>query len=378
MKWNLLIILVLVLLLVSGCSPKPSNSTSPIPAQTQTATPAQSPITQSIKPIPPSSELPETSPTPSQTTTPAATDLAPTPETIPSSTVTPQAPIPIIDAHSQVCPEDLGKTTQLMDQAGVSCTILSAAMTSTAGIITPDELASFADKYPGRVIPAVRTKLGTGEKDKELLEKQVNLPQYRAIAEFLMYHDAELGKPQKSRQVIAHTNDTNFQLALQYALDKNWPFIMHIEFVAAGAQRDQFMTELEALLVKYPEHSFVLIHSQLDSENHRRLIESHNNIYFNMAGSNGNVEEATSNSPWTNMLDNGHFATGWKQLMIDHPDRFILGLDTVWPGQWGQFYLHEVATWREAIRDLPVDVAHAFAHGNAERLWHLPPLTSAP
>jgi hypothetical protein len=71
------------------------------------------------------------------------------------------------------------------------------------------------------------------------------------------------------------------------------------------------------------------------------------------------------------MFDGRNLSADWKQLMIKHPDRFIMGFDMVFPEMWGQFYLGQVALWREAIKQLPVEVAHAFAHGNAERLWHL-------
>jgi hypothetical protein len=74
------------------------------------------------------------------------------------------------------------------------------------------------------------------------------------------------------------------------------------------------------------------------------------------------------------MFDGRNLSADWKQLMIDHPDRFILGFDMVFPEMRGQFYLREVAVWREAIKELPVEVAHALAPGNAERRWHLPPL----
>jgi len=31
----------------------------------------------------------------------------------------------------------------------------------------------------------------------------------------------------------------------------------------------------------------------------------------------------------------------------------------------------KVKLWRTAIGELPLEVAHAFAHGNVERLWRL-------
>ena len=158
------------------------------------------------------------------------------------------------------------------------------------------------------------------------------------------------------------------QAALNFALDKEWPFIVHIEFAAAGSQRDEFMTELKTLLVQYPEHPFVLIHmGQLDPATVQQLIEAHGNIYFITAG----TTPAYANGPWTIMFDGRNLSEDWKQLMIQHPDRFILGFDMVFADMWGPFYLGQVKLWKEAIKELPLEVVHTFAHGNAERLWHL-------
>lgn len=273
--------------------------------------------------------------------------------------------IPIIDAHSQVDQYvELEKVIQLMDQGGVACTILS-----TRGTVRPEELVSFADNYQGRIIPAVRTKgymQKEGDEYYKLLKKQVNMHQYGAMAEVLMYHAQ---KGELAPLIVVQPDDEMVQAALDYALGQKWPFIAHIEFAAAGSLRDVFMTKFEALLVRYPEHPFVLIHmGQLDCDGVRRLIEAHPNIYF--------ITARTTNIVYpyylpTKMFDGDHLSTDWKQLMIEYPDRFIMGFDMVWARDWGQFYLYEIALWREAIKELPVEVAHAFAHGNAERLWHL-------
>lgn len=59
---------------------------------------------------------------------------------------------------------------------------------------------------------------------------------------------------------------------------------------------------------------------------------------------------------------------------MQHPDRFIFALDNVWGTHWKEFYLDQMEYWRKAMNDLPHDVAHAVAHGNAERLWGIPTL----
>ncbi|MFC2021758.1 amidohydrolase family protein [Chloroflexota bacterium] len=253
-----------------------------------------------------------------------------------------------------------------MDEGGIAGTILS-----TRGTVTPEELVSFADSYSGRIVPAVRTKGYMEEKDDKyykLLKKQVNMEQYGAMAEVLIYHAQ---KGDKAPLVVYDPDGEKVQASLDYTLDKNWPFVPHIEFAAAGAQRDELMSKLEALLVRYPKYPFILIHmGQLDHITVGQLIDAHENIYFITSHSNL-IVASESGQPWTNMFDGERLLADWKQLMIDYPDRFILGFDNVFAEHWGQFYLDQVALWREAIKELPVDVAHAFAHGNAERLWNL-------
>jgi predicted TIM-barrel fold metal-dependent hydrolase len=289
--------------------------------------------------------------------------------------------IPIIDAHSQVPHryEEIEQVIQLMDQGGVARTILSSR-----GPVTPKQLVSFASKYPGRIIPAVRTKKRLyRENDKrfyKFLKKQVNMPEFKAMAEVLMYHAQKGLNRVRVPQVIVHPDDERVQAALKYARKKKWPFVVHIEFRRTGSLRGVFMTEFEALLVKYPKHPFVLIHmGQLDLAGVRRLIETHKNIYFITSHSTSLPASPLrvvkrSEDPRTKMFDGDHLAAEWRKLMIEHPDRFILGFDNVWPEHWGQFYLDRIKLWRGAIKELPPEVAHAFAHGNAERLWRLPPL----
>ena len=289
--------------------------------------------------------------------------------------------IPFIDAHSQVHHryEDLDEVIRLMDQGGVARTILSSR-----GPVTAKQLVSFASKYPGRIIPAVRTKhrfyRENDERFDKFLKKQANMPQFGAMAEVLMYHAQKGLRRVRAPQVIVYPDDERVQVALKYAMERKWPFVVHIEFRRAGLLRDEFMNGFEALLTRYRKHPFVLMHmGQLGHADVRRLIEAHDNIYFitshsTSIGASPIADVKESEDPRTNMFDGDHLSAGWKQLMIEYPDRFILGFDNVWPEHWGQYYLDQIKLWRQAIKELPVEVAHAFAHGNAERLWHLPPL----
>ena len=279
--------------------------------------------------------------------------------------------IPIIDAHSQIDQfVNLESVIELMDQAGVRRTILS-----TRGTVTPEELVSFATRHPGRIFPAVRTKGRIYEENDEKyyqrLQQQVNIPEFAAMAEVLMYHAQ---KGQRASEVVVYPNDERVRAALAYALEKDWPFVVHIEFAAAGPLKDDFMAQLEALLSRHPSHPFVLIHmGQLEHDAVRRLIEAHSNVFFIASHSNPIIVQR-SNQPWIDMFDGDVLSAEWKELIISYPDRFILGFDNVWAEHWGQSYLDQVMLWRRAIEELPDVVAHAFFHRNAERLWNLSPI----
>jgi hypothetical protein len=92
-----------------------------------------------------------------------------------------------------------------------------------------------------------------------------------------------------------------------------------------------------------------------------------------MVSHSNTVTVSQSNQPWVNLFAGEELKPAWKDLIIQHPDRFVLNFDNVFEEHWGPYYLEQVALWRKTLQQLPADVAHAIAHGNAERLWHLPP-----
>jgi predicted TIM-barrel fold metal-dependent hydrolase len=293
----------------------------------------------------------------------------------------------LIDAHSQFDNEvSFDQVINLIDQGGISRIILSVR-----GGRNPLDAANLADLHPERVIPAVRTKGGAYQDIDRLVEYlsilagQVSSDRFKAMAEVLLYH-AQKGN--RAPKVVVRGNDPRVQAALDHAKEQGWPFIVHIEFAAAFADTEdpsletelfptmghQFMADLEDLLSENPNHPFVLIHmGQLESDAVRGLIESHDNIYFMTSHANRIVIKE-SEQPWINMFDGNRLAPDWEALVIEYPDRFILGFDNVFVEHWSEFYLDQIALWRRAFKWLPLQVAEALAHENAERLWNLPPL----
>ncbi len=166
------------------------------------------------------------------------------------------------------------------------------------------------------------------------------------------------------------------QAAFKAALQRKWPFIADYAFQAPGSDRRRDKAELEAVLRANPTHPFALIHmDQVEAERAKWMLENHANVFFITSHSNP-VSTSRSRQPWVNMFDGQILKAEWRVLIICFPRRFILAFDNVFAGHWGAFYLAQAAVWRHALEQLPADVAHLVAHGNAERLWNLPPTSS--
>ena len=273
-----------------------------------------------------------------------------------------------IDAHSQVDHNvvPLNKVISLMDSAGVRQTILSAR-----GNIKGKTLLKLSKESPGRITPAVRTKgkpYDTGSKKYyELLKKQIATKQYHAIAEVLLYHAK---KGNKAPEVIVYPDDKRIQVALNYTIENSWPFVVHIEFASLhGEKRKKFMRAFKQMLNQHPEQPFILTHmGQLSKNRCLRLIKNHKNVYFHTGWTNP-VAVESSNQPWTNVFKGDRLAPEWKDLFIQYPNRFIFALDNVFAEHWSDFYRKQMNYWKRGLAELPTDVAHLIAHGNAERLW---------
>lgn len=284
----------------------------------------------------------------------------------------------LIDAHGQIDETvDFQTAIHLMDQAGIRSVILTPV-----GRRKPQEIVQFSRQYPSRVLPSVRTKIpayldNSGDLD-QALRRQADSGNFVAMAELLMYHAAKRRGAAENRalQTIIYPTDPRVQTALQLAIEKKWPLVLHIEFSSPSIQdRGRFMKELEGMLDARPEEPFVLTHmGQLRAAEVQRLIEAHPNIYFLTSRSDPLIirQAGKGRQPWVNMFQGSGLAREWRRLMVGYPERFALAFDNVWPEYWSDLYVERARLWRHALGELPTSVARAVAHGNAERLWNIP------
>jgi len=285
--------------------------------------------------------------------------------------------IPMIDAHSQAERDtELSDIVPWMNKAGVSRTLLA----SRHGL-SWREIIALAERHPGCITPSVRTKGSDYSENTpkyyKRLRRQLESGAFGAIAELLIYH-AEKGD--KAPEVYVAFESPQVKTAVDEAIERGWPVIVHIEFAEIGSGgggvpgRAELMANLKAFLSRHQDHPVALIHmGQLEAKDARRLIEAHGNVHFLTSHANPIVIES-SRQPWIDMFhhDRQRLAADWRALVIEHPSRFILAFDNVWPEHWGDFYLDQAKLWQKALSELPSNVAHAIAHENAERLWKLP------
>jgi len=274
-----------------------------------------------------------------------------------------------IDAHSQVDTEiGLDEVLKLMDGAGITRTILSAR-----GRRDAEDIAELAESHPDRITAAVRTKsrhyFKNSGKYYKKLEDQLNDGRFGAMAELLLYHAQ---KGDNAPEVKLFPGDAQVQAAVSAACKRGWPVIVHIEFAAlSSGARKRYWAVLKEFLNDSANCPVALIHmGQLYADDVRAALSRHPNLYFLTSHSNP-IATGRSQQPWINMFDNRDLAPAWVEIMIAHPDRFIFAVDNVWEDQWRNGYREQVDLWRRALGNLPPQIAHAIAHGNAEKLWKL-------
>ena len=283
-----------------------------------------------------------------------------------------------IDAHSQY---DQYVTAEVDVIPAMERNNVRAVILANRGNVPWDRPLTDAANYPGRIIPAIRSKGGAYNENRwddyvNFISRQSNARdshgnrQFQASAEVLIYHAA---KSATIPEVIVPLNDPRPLKVFDICREEGWPYIIHIEFAGlADNERREYMKNLEAFISSYPDMNFVLIHmGQLTVGGVMQLIVRHDNIYFATSHSDPTTTDF-SDIPWTELFKNEQLAPEWKKVFMLFPDRFVFSLDRVFYTHWDK-YDQSMNYWRDAINSLPYDVAHKLAHGNAEKLWNIEP-----
>jgi len=249
-------------------------------------------------------------------------------------------PRPIVDAHihyshdtwSVVPPPEAIKVLRL---AGVKKAFVSSS--------SDDGTQMLHKAAPDLIVPVLRPyrrrgEIGTWVRDPTIVphvEARLKAYTYAGIGEFHVFGaDADL--PVMRRLV---------------ELAKERKIFLHAHSDADAVER----------IFKQDADARVLwAHSGFDQpDNVRTMLAKHKMLWADLAFRN-------------DYAHSGKLEASWRQLMLDFPDRFMVGTDTPSPERW--YYVVEHANFsRKWLADLPADVADNIAFRNAERLaaWAL-------
>jgi predicted TIM-barrel fold metal-dependent hydrolase len=242
---------------------------------------------------------------------------------------------PIIDAHIhyshdtwEVLPPP--EAIKVLRQAGVRKALVSSS--------SDDGTQMLYKAAPDLIVPVLRPyrrrgEIGSWVRDPSIIphvEDRLKANTYAGIGEFHVFgSDADL--PVMRRLV---------------ELAKERKIFLHAHSDADAVER---------IFKQDPQARVLWAHSGFDQpDNVRTMLAKHKMLWADLAFRN-------------DYAPGGRLSNDWRQLIIDFPDRFMVGTDTPSPERW--YYVVEHAAFsRKWIADLPADVADNVAFRNAERL----------
>lgn len=283
-----------------------------------------------------------------------------------------------IDMHSQIDKDMLTPQIILddMKKNGVKRTFISKRGN---GNNLPKKVRDFAKNNPKKIYALISTKQETSSHKpismKEfvtVIDKQLSKKIYKGFAETIIYHGAKWGD---ANLRFISLKDKKIQYIIEKSIKNSWPVILHIEFQAAGFNKNLYLQEFEEVLDKYNYHPFILqSFGQLYPNEILSLIKKHNNLYFSTSNSVGHPHKMLEkdNSLWVRMFNGSTIKPEWEKIVKEFPERIIFAMDRVFLDDWDSFkYEYFIKVWRDELNKLPKKTAHLIAHENAERLWNL-------
>ncbi len=255
--------------------------------------------------------------------------------TMPTSVICETKQQPIFDAHihyshdvwDAITPQD---AIRRLRAAGIVRALVSSS--------SDEGTRKLYQADPELVIPELRPyrKRGTTDSwmhDKSIipyLNQRLNSFRYVAIGEFHLQGEQanlpvvrEVIKLASKHQLMLHVHSDVEAIELIYEQDPS----AHILWAHAGFEDASTVVE---------------------------MLDQHKNLWADLS------------FRW-DIYTNNRFLPGWKTLLLTHPDRFMLGIDTYAPQRWLQ--IQSTMNWqRSLLKALPVHIAQAIAFENGNRV----------
>jgi hypothetical protein len=309
----------------------------------------------------------------------------------------------LIDGHSQVrCDINPVEVGQIINSTNIDYVMLSASGCNKREKFFSDPLTQYknlADVVTGNSkifgLAGMKNLTNQGVWNHAALKESWKIGEqakFKGIAEILFQHAVWDGEDARLEYVglQLRLSGSDLEKIILFHEEKKFPFIIHIEFNDSADKKENTLKDLRILLNQHPSVSFVLIHvGQASPEIARELLANHSNIYFLTSMTSGfnqiftRGKEVHHQDGWETFFDvsgknmkqhasRPKWRPEWLSLVSDYPDKFVVGFDNVFAGNWRNRYRVDVAIWRRALAQLDRELAGQLACGNAKRLWGLP------
>jgi len=260
---------------------------------------------------------------------------SPLPHSSPSTPSPPLSQIPVFDTHVHYNQEMWESLPPKMAIDELRKLGIRRAWVSS----TPDEGTRMLYAVdPEFIVPVLRTYRYHDHRDSwfndatviDDLKQRLKQHRYAAIGEF------HLATEDASTPVIKS----------MVALAKQHQLILHVHSNAKT---------VETLYQHNPDALILWAHAGFEKSNVvKRMLDTYPSLWADL-------------SERRDILPDGQLADDWRQLLIEHADRFTLGVDT-WAVQIWMFVEIAMNWQREVLASLPDDVATRIASVNAETL----------
>lgn len=243
--------------------------------------------------------------------------------------------LPIFDAHIHYSHDvwdaiSPGDAIQRLREAGVKRAMVSSS--------SDEGTQRLYQADPDFVVPVLRPYRKRGELETWMhdesvipyLKERLKNYRYAGIGEF--HIDGEEANTPVMREVV--------RLARQYNL------MLHVHSDAEAIRN---------IYKQDPQARILWAHAGFEpAETVRELLVLQDNLWADL-------------SFRYDIFPNTTFLPGWEQVIVEHADRFLLGIDTYTPQRWLQ--INEVMQWQRGLLDaLPDDAARLIAYENGERI----------
>ncbi|MEM7212262.1 MAG: amidohydrolase family protein [Pseudomonadota bacterium] len=247
--------------------------------------------------------------------------------------------LPIFDAHIHYKEPAWGPyppdtVIELMDRNGVAMGLVSS---------TPDQgTIMLWEHAPNRIVPELRPYHGNAGSSNWMaaygmaryLQKRLDLYPHEGLGEFHV-------------RAMSGANEDLLRKVAEMALERDIPIHIH-----SDDQPVRYFFEIA------PELTIIWAHVGMSSppEIIGPIMDKHDRLF------------ADTSYRESDILDGDGLDPEWRDLLVRHADRFMIGSDTWVNGQWAN-YDGIIKMNREWLSYLPSEVAEKIAYRNAEKLF---------